>query len=257
MEHPFQFRQGTCDEGIFHGICQANEYRLPEAFRSDDIIIDIGMHIGSFCYAALGRGSNHVHGFEADESNYASAVRNLQSFGNRVSLHHKAVWRSDRKVQSLRFFPARDPVNTGGGNVVWSEGEREVEAIPLDDILLAVTGGGRRRVRLLKIDCEGSEFPILLTSRKLHWIDQIIGEFHEFGGEYDPYTILPEGSRVDGVPRFTIRELSDALRRAGFDVSWERHAKTNLGLFFARRRFPAHVRIMKRAVALMRHALPS
>ena len=29
------------------------------------------------------------------------------------------------------------------------------------------------------MDCEGSEFPILLTSRMLHLIDNIRGEFHE------------------------------------------------------------------------------
>lgn len=81
MDHPFQFRPGTLDEGVFYSVCEANEYRLPEAFRPDDIIIDVGMHIGSFCYAALRRGSNYVHGFEAELSNYESAVRNLRPFG--------------------------------------------------------------------------------------------------------------------------------------------------------------------------------
>lgn len=256
MDHPFQFRPGTHDEGIFYSVCEANEYRLPEAFRPDDIIIDVGMHIGSFCYAALRRGSNHVHGFEAELSNYESAVRNLRPFGNRVSLHHKAVWRSDRDVHSLRFFGSSDGANTGGGNVVFAVGECEVEAIPFDEVILAVTDGGRKRVRLLKIDCEGSEFPILLTSLNLHMIDQIIGEFHELGGDYDPHKVLPEGTRVPGFERFTIVELSDVLRRAGFDVIWERPPEKNIGLFFASRRIPPYVRFARRAVSVARRAFP-
>ena len=208
--HPFQFRQGTLDEPIFNSVCMANEYRIPEAFGTDDIVIDIGMHIGSFCYAALLRGSNRVYGFEAEESNYQCAVSNLRSFGNRVTLNHKAVWRSDKDRRSLQFSPSPDAANTGGGSV-WADGQREVEAIPLDEIIHAVTNGGRKRVRLMKIDCEGSEFPILLTSRKLHLIDQIVGEFHEFGGEYDPYKVLPERTRVPGFERLTMHELSGAL----------------------------------------------
>lgn len=134
---------------------------------------------------------------------------------------------------------------------VSAEGQREVEAIPLDEIILAVTDGGRKRVRLMKIDCEGSEFPILLTSRKLHLIDQIVGGFHGFGGDYDPYKVLPEGIRVAGFERLTIHELSGVLRNAGFDVDWARQPPTShLGIFFVWRSIPAHARFMKRAIAL-------
>ncbi len=103
--HPFQFRQGTIDEAVFNVVYVANEYRLPPALGPEDIVIDIGMHIGSFCYAALVRGSNRVYGFEAEDSNHECAVSNLQSFGDRVSMNHKAVWRSDKGVRSLRCSP--------------------------------------------------------------------------------------------------------------------------------------------------------
>src|SRR5580700_1537028 len=73
VSHPFVFRPNTHDEGVFHAVNTHNEYRLPETFRADDVIIDIGTHIGSFCYAALVRGSNHVYGFEASPENFARA----------------------------------------------------------------------------------------------------------------------------------------------------------------------------------------
>ena len=44
--HPFQFRPGTFDEGIFRTVLVADEDRLPAASRPEDLILDIGAHIG-------------------------------------------------------------------------------------------------------------------------------------------------------------------------------------------------------------------
>jgi FkbM family methyltransferase len=230
------FRPGTYDARIFGEVCAGNEYRLPERLEPDDLIVDIGMHIGGFCLAALERGSHCVHGFEAEASNFACAARNLKHFEGRVHLHHKAVWRSDRNVGRLKFTGSPDQANTGGGGVIFWEGaggfEQAVEVVRFDDVIRTLTNRGKQRVRLLKIDCEGSEFPILLTSRTLPLIDTIAGEFHEVGGEFDSHTI-PERARVRGVPAFTMAALSSALERAGFRVTMTRQGQTHMGLFFA------------------------
>jgi hypothetical protein len=91
----------------------------------------------------------------------------------------------------------------------------------------------------VKIDCEGSEFPILLTSRTLHLIDEIVGEFHEFGPEDRPHddTISPEAA-VPGHDRFTMIVLKRALSEAGFVVEVLHHPaypRERLGWWFARR----------------------
>ena len=235
--HPFDFRPGTHDRAVFLSVNEHDEYRLPATFQASDVIVDIGTHIGSFCYAALKRGSNNVHGFEAEESNYARASENLRSFDGRVRLRNKAVWRSDETVDKLTFTPSTDEANTAGGNV-WSDGAVEVDAVPFDEVMKEVTDGGDKRVRMLKVDCEGSEFPILFTSRSLHLVDDIRGEYHEFGGEHDEH-VIPEAMKVEGYERFTIAELTDVLQRAGFDVTSVRHGDSNMGLFFATRKKPA------------------
>jgi len=51
------------------------------------------------------------------------------------------------------------------------------------------------RVRLLKIDCEGSEFPILYTSKMLEYVDEIVGELHFFSWLYN------NNNDERGVPR--------------------------------------------------------
>jgi FkbM family methyltransferase len=243
MDHPFIFRPGTMDEEIFHSVVTHNEYRLPDTLQAEDIIVDIGAHIGSFCYAALRRGSEHVYGFEPVPGNYECAVRNLQAFGDYVHLYNKAIWRSDREGVKLRLTPSDNLANTAGGSVIWAHGQEEVSAVAFDDVLRDITADGRKRVKMLKIDCEGAEFPILLTSHMLQLIDHIYGEFHEMGGEYDNL-VMHDHVRVPGFNRFTIVELTDVLQRSGFNVVSARYGESNFGFFFASREQNSGIAVM-------------
>jgi FkbM family methyltransferase len=230
----WHFREGARDKYIFHEVVVANEYKLPASFKPDDIIIDVGMHIGCFCYAALSRGSHRVYGYEADRENYNLAVINLRPFGERVHPYHKAVWRSDRTGDIL-FHPGSSSIgNSGGGTVYWP-GDHKMDVIAFDDILQEVTDRGKNRVKLVKMDCEWAEFPILLTSRHLSLIDSIHGEFHEMNDGRHNSTPIPPVAQIAGVERFTLDELSKCLDRAGFSVTAARTADSGLGKFFATR----------------------
>lgn len=221
------FRKGTSDRAIFLSVAAGNEYRLPESFAPDDIVIDIGMHIGGFCFAALMRGCANVHGFEAESENFDLAVRNLQGFGERIHLYHKAVWRSDRMGDTLFHGGYPPDGNTGGGCILHPTTGERLDLIAFDDIVRDVTSNGQKRIRLVKIDCEGCEFPILLTSRLLHLIDNIHGEYH--GGVYPP------AAHVDGLGRHTIEKLTKHLQAFGFRVESFPTPNSDLGLFFATR----------------------
>ncbi len=232
-------RPGTSDADVYHSVVVMNEYRLPRAFQAQDIIVDIGAHIGSFCYAVLKRGAQHVYAFEPDHDNYVTALRNLQSFGERVQLRNQAIWRSDLPIQHLTLVSADN--NPAGIGFLWSDradvaNRGEVETVSLDEVLLEITEGGQQRVRLLKIDCEVSEFPILFTARRLDLVEAIYGEFHELSGPYNPMPI-PDHFKVPGHPSFTMEELGATLRQAGFTVTYRRneHGYRHLGMFWASR----------------------
>src|SRR5687767_1780172 len=89
-------RPGTLDAAILDCLGADNEYRLPPVFEPDDVVLDIGMHIGGFGLEVLRRGAGRVHGFEAERSNFEIACENLKSFGPRADVRHQAIWRSDR-----------------------------------------------------------------------------------------------------------------------------------------------------------------
>jgi len=126
---------------------------------------------------------------------------------------------------------------------VWG-GSEPVPKIAFDEIVDRVTNRGERQVRLLKLDCEGAEWPILLTSQRLGLIREICGEFHEIGGQFleigedraakDPVFSLQDSAK------YTIGDLVAHLEASGFAVAYRRHRRPDgtlqgLGLFFATR----------------------
>ena len=231
MQRDFALRPGTNDDVIYTNVVRRNEYRVPENL-SGAVVIDIGVHVGAFSYLALSRGAAELHGFEPEAANLAAAAQNLAPFGGRVHLHSRAVWRSDRAAPLLHFFRSTDAANAGGGTLIWDTDGPLVDAVPFDDVIDEVTADGRRRVTLLKIDCEGAEFPILLTSNRLDRIDRIVGEYHELRAD------LPRHVRIPGYDQFTVEGLTAHLERAGFTVTLEPQAMGTfgaLGLFFAER----------------------
>jgi FkbM family methyltransferase len=225
-------RPGTNDDVIYNSVVRRNEYRLPEHLPAGAIVVDIGVHIGAFSYLALARGAAAVYGFEPEASNLARARENLAAFGDRVHLSSRAVWRSDEPPAPQHFWASTDRANTGGGTLIWDTEGPLVDAVPFDDVVDTITESGRRRIDLVKIDCEGAEFPILLSSARLSRIDRIVGEYHELRAE------LPAHVRVGGCREFTVGVLTAALERAGFVVSTQQQATAQygaLGLFFADR----------------------
>ena len=74
------FREGTNDSLIFDEIFKRNAYRLPENLFADDIIIDIGAHLGFFTEAAVQRGARKIHAVEAERENYRLAKEYLKEY---------------------------------------------------------------------------------------------------------------------------------------------------------------------------------
>lgn len=228
---PPHFRPGTLDEAIWADVNRHNEYVLPDRFAPADVVLDVGGHIGSFGFACLRRGAGAVVAYEPDASNFAAATLNLARFGTRAEVRHGAVWRSDGPTARLRVLASFDPANTGGGVVEEAAAGDGVEATPLDVVLSELVTRHRvPRIRLLKLDCEGSEYPILLTSRALHLVEQVCGEYHESAGR------IPDAARVSGVEIFDRETLKRGLESNGFQVDLRQHTTNpNVGLFFATR----------------------
>lgn len=231
----FTFRSQTLDFDIFNMVYFNNEYHLPDRFDPDDIIIDIGAHVGSFAYAALVRGAKKVLSIEAHPQNYGLACTHLHEAMamGLLDLRWGAVWRSDNHQDDVvcgdYSMIEQDTWNTGNVEVHAGNSGQSIPQYALDELIQSYHP---RRIRLLKLDCEGSEFPILLTSSHLHQVDEIAGEFHEFGGAYDQ---RQSDFQLLDYTVYTVDVLLDHLNQQGFNTTYERHRRYENGIWIPQR----------------------
>jgi len=213
---------------VWLDVVSRNEYLLPPEFTETNSIVDIGGNSGAFAYACLRRGAGKVISIEPHPETAERLVRNTAEFGDRIEVINAAAWRSDVENSSVSLHPHGGEDWSCGYSVILSQDSEtswDVPTVGLDDILRRLGA-----VHILKLDCEGSEYPILYTSKELHRCEHILGEYHldhdiTLGG--DP----PDG----GWPEWTIPGLTDFLASKGFTLYKLHPACSTCGGFWAKR----------------------
>ena len=214
-ENNFRVRNGW-DAQIFRECYVENEYEIAQ-LKADDVVIDLGTHIGSFSLLAYEKGSMKIYTYEATEDNYLLAKENLKN--TNVELFNLAVWRSDQEPTELDFDKNIVDFNTGMGRII-TNNSQDVDTIKVNSIQLDTILNNFLDVKLLKIDVEGAEYPILYTSCHLEKIQQICGEFHEY-----------EDNQINGY-NFDRTGLKRFFFDKGFDTQFKEASWSNKCGFF-------------------------
>lgn len=151
--------------------------RIP--FRPGDTVVDIGAHVGVVSVFIAKRFPGvHVYAFEPIPDNYRrlvenvrlNRVRNLQAF-------NLAVTADGRDFDMIAHLPS----NSGGGTGYLHDlrlPEHSYYTVPSTTLDAILERHGIEHCRLLKIDCEGGEHEILLSSRKLDRVEYLAAEVH-------------------------------------------------------------------------------
>ena len=220
-------RPGTSDHAIWLNINENNEYRLPDTMN-DWVVMDIGAHTGAFTYACLQRGVKMVYAYEPHPENFNLLQQNASSYFS--SLYEKAVVGkrphfADNKVTLYGFTRMSEAeINTGAASLSgiptvdeFSSGiTHDVEFIQFDRAIGKLSIFCGRRVDLVKLDCEGQEFDILLYSGLVDQARRYCGEFHEF----------PQRD-------YKIEHLERMFHDLRYRFEYFRHPNSHLGMFFA------------------------
>lgn len=186
---PYIFSDETLSytvEVVARELDSATEYNFDNLnFQPGDIVLDIGANIGMVSiYLAKNYPFLKIYAFESTRKNYQSFLKNIQLNhipDSIIFAENKAVTK-DGPMLSINI----NPNNTGGyslsevvaNKVTICENELDIPLITLTEIFQQ---HNIDQLKLLKIDCEGSEYEILYnTSEKyLHRIQCLRGEFHE------------------------------------------------------------------------------
>lgn len=212
---------------IFDDVTFWDSYEMGQTkFAPDDVVLDIGAHVGIFSYLCYQRGSRAIYAYEPELKNFRKLAQHLGGLEG-ITLQNLAVVRSDEPATYTLVHSGHIGENTGGGNVLLggqpvemntqelfpaTTARQTTQTIALDEILEQVG-----HVKLLKLDCEGSEFPILLTSHLLDRVERITGEYHEIKPHI--YTALDPHTRMTNRHAYQIHDLLAHLEQNGFQTS--------------------------------------
>lgn len=199
-------RVNTYDKLAIYQVWKRKEYEDKRFYiHPNDIVIDIGAHIGAFSiWAASQATRGTVYAFEPNAENFALLEENIKL--NRLSnIKAFPVAVADKSGEALLYNSKPHNMTHSLFESVLTQSTK-INTISLAEVLET---NSIEEVNYLKIDAEGAEYPIILSLpvRLLSRIKKIFIEFHDY---------LDHGH--------TYRELESFLTVNGFLVELERLA---------------------------------
>jgi len=176
----FTVRQNGRDAGVLAEVFLDLEYTSGFQLPEDPIVIDIGGYIGDFAiYAAKYLKAKQVITIEPSPQNFALLEANIKNnnFQDRIIALQKAV--TDGKPVKMNI----DTVETDQMRVsaYYGSSHGELKDVPGISLAQIMKDYNLPTIDLLKIDCEGGEYVILLTApvEILRATHNIVFEYHE------------------------------------------------------------------------------
>ena len=191
--------------------------RYGEPVQDGWTVVDIGAGVGDFSIlTAYSHPATCVLAYEPFPGSYALLVRNIAQNGLRnVVARQEAVW--DEAGEITLDLSGGEPLQIASHAAGEDDGKVVVPAVTLADVL---TEHDIERIDLLKLDCEGAEYPILTgaSAETLAKVDRIVMEYHDLDADQNYLT------------------LSEFLIDSGFRVYWHANqVHADIGYLFATR----------------------
>ncbi|WP_446752885.1 FkbM family methyltransferase [Vulcanisaeta sp. JCM 16161] len=144
------------------------------------VVLDIGAFVGDTAIYFTMRGARLVHAVEPLPSNYEEMLQNitLNGLDNRVIPMKLLIGYGERRVS----MPHSTDVNLRGGSVsevlrVPHGGYEYVDVMPLRELYEALS----IKPDVLKLDCEGCEFDVILNDYEtIRRFNEIVFEYHSY-----------------------------------------------------------------------------
>lgn len=218
------YRKHTVDENVIRKSLSSDYYMsdiTDYSPSSKDIVIDVGAHIGTFALQISSKVSEgKVYALEACKETFNLLRINaaLNRSAN-VEPHHLAL--SDRKGTCRLSHSGQ---NWGFSIVRSSKNGEEVQTQSLQGFM---DQEGLSSCQLLKMNCEGAEFPILLSSNTdtLQMFDRMVIRYH-----------------LDLWKQNTKEQLAEHLRSSGFEVKVHESSEKRGTIIAARREMTGNSR---------------
>ena len=143
-------------------------------FENAGTIVDIGANFGAFTLYATRNGARRVLAYEPNTAAFRCRQRNVQANHTEAMVSASRLAVAGRAGDQVRF-PGAERLQSHRGR--WRE--RRLETVRTTNLAEILERAAPQGVDLLKLDCEGAEYDILLESRSaLSRVREIRMEYH-------------------------------------------------------------------------------
>ncbi len=183
-----KLRTRSTDLQAFTNVWILKEYKI-EGFEiiENDVIIDVGGHIGLFAlYASLKCPNGKIISIEPHPQNFLLLKENMANNKfNKIVFMNKAITNSNREID-LFVDSLDDSAHSIYGN---GKNSMKIKSTTLENIM---TENQISKCNMLKMDCEGAEFEIIesLSDDQLFKIEKLCFEYHLKGNSISSLEIL-------------------------------------------------------------------
>lgn len=198
----WRYRKLTWDLEIFRQVATNNEYEIGDLEGGS--VLDVGGNTGCFAWLAKQHGAGRIVSVEPHPDNFVILNWNCGSYATCCEL---ALWGIGGDGLTLQ-----DHYGGNTGTARLGNGTIPVKVESFDSFVEREFGD--ESVRLLKLDCEGAEIPILLESERLGQFEEIKAEIHA-GSEAQWYDIVGQIRRRLAAYRFTVTKEALHIPDAG------------------------------------------
>jgi FkbM family methyltransferase len=162
MDFEVAYRKGTTDEAVIRHSFDRDIFfsSVPEYQTADDhVIIDIGAHIGTFSLLASSKVQRgKVYAIEACEDSFNLLRINVAlNNATNISAHHLAI--TDRQGTCKLYYASGN-----WGHSLVSPLSKHFETVPSCTLSDFLESNKIDKCHFMKLNCEGAEFPILLST---------------------------------------------------------------------------------------------
>ena len=146
---------------IIKSILVHDKYHARNLMKEDDVVVDVGANIGSFCILASSITRNKIFAFEPSSKNSYYLKKNISNFKiNNISIVRKALGDVNKKAHLHLISYCHADNILADSEAHWKDNTHteEVEIITLD---FFVEENNIKRIDFIKMDCEGYELKVL------------------------------------------------------------------------------------------------
>ena len=136
-------------------------YKIPDEFKGNGIAVDIGANVGAFPVVNHNK-FKKIYCFEPSEYSFNECIKNTKKYDN-VDVFKYAI--SSLSGEFVKLMAYKSSNYSGNASLLnenrWDNENYEiVETKSIEDIYKII---GTNKIDYLKIDCEGSEYDLLMN----------------------------------------------------------------------------------------------